>query len=155
MKVSLRDWSIYLAIFAIGFVAVFGAAASVGAQVVDRGNMVLSASTTPDPGPSGGVISYAISIKNDSTVTAKGVSVTVQLPAGSQFVKCASSAKGFLCDSASPTAVTAILPKISAHATGKFTVTANAPTVSSKTVLPLFVHAHVDRAVGGEEPRDD
>ena len=146
--------SVHLAILAAALWSALGMTLPVGAQVVDRGNIVLSASQTPDPAPSGGLISYAIAVKNDSTVTAKGVAVTMLLPAGSEFSKCTTSAKGTPCDNPSPELVTTTLTKIAGHATAKITLVARAPEVGEKTTLPLVVHAHVDRAVGGEEPRD-
>jgi len=143
-----------LAFLAVALCAGLSMALPAGAQEVDRGNIVLTSIQTPDPGPSGGLISYAITVKNDSTVTAKGVAVTMQLPAGSEFSRCTTSAKGTPCENPSPGLVTTTLTKIGAHATGKLTLVALAPEVDEKTTLQLVVHAHVDRAVGGEEPRD-
>lgn len=122
----------------------------------DRGNLIVSGSASPNPGAAGGQVTYAVSIKNDSTVTATGVLVTIQMPQDSpapEFVKCSVSggAKGQTCTE-SGGVVTTTYPTIKAHVTAKVSVTWKMPGVSG--TFTVVATAHATSAIGGEEPRD-
>ena len=129
---------------------------SPAAALVDRGNLIVSGSASPNPGAAGGQVTYAVTIKNDSTVTATGVLVTIQMPQDSpapEFVKCSVSggAKGQVCTE-SGGVVTTTYPTIKAHITAKVSVTWKMPGVSA--TFTAVATAHATSAVGGEEPRD-
>ena len=96
-------------------------------QVPDRGDLIVSGSASPNPGAAGGQVTYAVNVWNNSTVTATGVLVTIQIPQAApapEFVKCSVSggAKGQTCTE-SGGVVTTTYPKIKAHVTAKVSVT--------------------------------
>src|SRR5262245_2336492 len=117
----------------------------------DRGNLVVTspAQTVSSASP----VTYSISVKNDSTVTVTGMSVTMNLPGGVQFVNCTRLPTGQLCQ-ASAGVITTTYPTIAAHATVTFRLLANMPAVSQNTSLGIDVLAHADKAINGEGPRD-
>ena len=130
-------------------------AASAEAQPV-RGDLVITGSASPNPGAGGGLVAYQVNVKNDSTVTATGVLVTVRIPQAAPapvFVKCGltGGAKGQLCTQAAGV-VTTTFPTIKAHTTVKVSMTLQMPGVSGS--FPVVATAHADDAIGGEEPRD-
>src|SRR5262245_19648788 len=59
-----------------------------GAQTVHRGNLVVNVSATPEPAGGGSQVSYTVNVKDDSIHTATGVTVTMDLPDGAQFLRC-------------------------------------------------------------------
>ena len=125
-------------------------------QVPDRGDLIVSGSASPNPGAAGGQVLYAVNVWNNSTVTATGVLVTIQIPQGApapEFVKCTASsgAKGQICTE-SGGVVTTTFPKIKAHVTAKVSLTLKMPGVSGTFIVAATAHA--DSAIGGEEPRD-
>jgi uncharacterized repeat protein (TIGR01451 family) len=129
---------------------------SPAAALVDRGDLVVSGSASPNPGAAGGQVTYAVNVWNNSTVTATGVLVTIAMPQDSpapEFVKCSVSggAKGQVCTE-SGGVVTTTYPIIKAHITAKVSVTWKMPGVSA--TFTVAATADADRAIGGEEPRD-
>ena len=121
-----------------------------------RGDLIIIGSASPNPVAGGSNTTYAVSVKNDSTVTATGVLVTIRIPQASpapEFVKCAVSggASGQVC-AQSGGVVTTTYPVIKAHATVKVSVTLKMPGVSATFIV--VATAHADSAIGGEEPRD-
>ena len=131
---------------------------AVGQVPPERGDLIVTGSASPNPGAAGGQVLYAVNVWNNSTVTATGVLVTIQIPQDSpapEFVKCSVSlsggARGQACTE-SGGVITTTYPKIKAHLTGKVSVTLKMPGVSG--TFTLVATAHADRAIGGEEPRD-
>ena len=126
------------------------------ALVPDRGDLVVTGSASPNPGAGGGQVTYAVNVWNNSTVTATGVLVTIQMPQESpapEFVKCSVSggAKGQTCTE-SGGVVTTTYPTLKAHVTAKVSVTWKMPGVSA--TFTVAATAHADHAIAGEEPRD-
>src|SRR5215468_4486280 len=104
----------------------FSDARTASAQVVDRGNLVATGSPSADPVGVGGEVIYTVNVKNDSTVTALGVLVTMDLPDGSTLIKCTPSVRGQPCVESGGIATTTF----------------------------AVIKAHADDAIGGQEPRD-
>jgi uncharacterized repeat protein (TIGR01451 family) len=129
------------------------AAAPIHAQTAVRGNLVVTGSPSPNPVSAGGEVTYSVNVKNDSNVTATGVLVTIQLPAGPSLVKCTPSVKKQPCTLASGVLSTTF-PKILAHKVVKISVILEIPDAPSAASANLVVKAHADAAIGGEEPRD-
>ncbi|PWU25567.1 MAG: hypothetical protein C5B48_00650 [Candidatus Rokuibacteriota bacterium] len=109
---------------------------------IDRGALVVTISDTPDPAPMLGQVTYAVSIKNDSTVRATNTVVTIDLPSGAGFVKCATTPKKICTETAGT--VTATFGSVLAHATVKISLVATTPSVSAPTPILLTVHANAD-----------
>src|SRR5262245_18663988 len=86
-----------------------------------RGNLVVTGTASPSPGASNGTVTYAVSVKNDGTLTARGVTVTVQYPAQTSFVKCTPSVSGQVCTAADGV-VTTTFATVKAHAIAKVSV---------------------------------
>jgi uncharacterized repeat protein (TIGR01451 family) len=141
-----------ISVLAVGLSMVSPAAA----LPLDRGNLIVGGTASPNPGAGGGQVTYGVTIKNDSTVTATGVVITILIPQDSpapEFVKCAVSggAKGQTCTESGGT-VTTTYPTIKAHVTAKVSVTVKMPGVSA--TFTVLASAHATSAIGGEEPRD-
>ncbi len=132
---------------------IFATTLSAWAQIPDRGNLVVTGSASPNPAAAGGQVTYTVNVKDDSTRTALGVLVTMQIPAGLGFVKCTPSVKNQPC-TLSNNALTTTFATIKAHSTVKVTVLLNVPSVITGPSYSMGVTAHADSAVGGEEPRD-
>ena len=121
-----------------------------------RGDLIVTGSASPHPGAGGSPVSLAVNIKNNSTVTATGVLVTIRIPQASpapEFVKCSVSGgvSGQPCTH-SGGVVTTMYPTIKAHVAVKVSVTVKMPGVS--TTFVIVATAHADGAINGEEPRD-
>ena len=121
-----------------------------------RGDLIVTGSASPHPGAGGSPVSLAVNIKNNSTVTATGVLVTIRIPQASpapEFVKCSVSGgvSGQPCTH-SGGVVTTTYPTIKAHVAVKVSVTVKMPGVS--TTFVIVATAHADGAINGEEPRD-
>jgi uncharacterized repeat protein (TIGR01451 family) len=140
---------------AAGFVLMLALACGTATAQVDRGDLVLTGGRTPEPAGGGGQVTYTINVKNDSTVTATGVAVTMGLPNGAQLVSCTTgNPPGQPCQEAPVGIVTATFATIKAHKAAKVTLKVTMPAVSQETIVSLMVLAHADSAIGGEEPRD-
>ncbi len=132
------------------------AAAPARAQSMDRGDLIVSGSATPNPAAGGGPVTYAVNVANESTVTATGVVVTIRLPQGNPrpvFVKCSTGVKGQPCTESDGT-VTTTYKVVRAHTTVKVSLTLDLPLVPVATTFTIAVTAHATNAIGGEEPRD-
>jgi uncharacterized repeat protein (TIGR01451 family) len=126
-------------------------------QLVDRGDLIVTGSASPNPGAAGGQVAYLVNIKNNSTVTATGVLVTIQIPQdfpAPEFVKCAvsSGGPGQLC-AQSGGVVTTTFPIMKAHLK-KYKVSVTVKMPGGSSTYTVVATAHADRAIGGEEPRD-
>src|SRR5207249_11586289 len=150
---QLRRMRIVAVALIVASVLTAWAALPAAAQVV-RGNLVVTGSASPNPAAAGGQVVFAVNVKNDGTFSATGVLVTIQLPDGPTFVKCATSVKGQLCSTPDAAGVlTTTFATIKAHATVKVSVTVKTPAKTSASYV-LAAKAHADHAIGGEEPRD-
>lgn len=118
-----------------------------------RGNLVVTGTASPSPGASNGTVTYAVSVKNDGSLGARGVTVTVQYPSQTAFVKCTPSVSGQVCTAADGV-VTTTFATVKAHAVVKVSVALKMPAVTELTTIGVTAHAHADSAIGGEEPRD-
>jgi uncharacterized repeat protein (TIGR01451 family) len=112
-----------------------------------RGGLIVDITDTPDPAPTLGQVTYAITVKNDASAAASNVSVTVTLPAGGQFVKCATTPKK-PCAPSSDT-ITVLFGTVNAHATVKISLVLAMPSVTVTSTVPLGVKANGDGVTDG------
>src|SRR5262245_31126544 len=104
----------------LGALLLGGWAVPASAQI-DRGDLVVTGSVSPNPVASGGQATYAFNIKDDSVFSATGVLVTIQLPNGPTLVKCSTSVSRQVCNVDGNT-ITTTFALIRAHATVKVSV---------------------------------
>jgi uncharacterized repeat protein (TIGR01451 family) len=116
-----------------------------------RGDLIVTGSAAPEPAGTGSQVTYTVNIKNDSTVTATGVLVTMDLPDGAQFLRCTPT--GLLCNQ-SAGIVTTTFATLGAHTTVRVNLVVQMPAVSQEVTLSLGVLAHADAGINGGEPRD-
>lgn len=131
-----------------------------GAQTPPRGDLVLSGSPASDTTGSGGQVTYSVNIKNDGSISARGVDAAVTLPANATFVRCSTSVAGQLCAHSAGVVTTTFHPvgfpaTFGAHSTETFNVVIKNPVVSQKTVITVHAEATATEGVGGMEPRAD
>jgi len=138
---------------ALGALLSMGGWAAPASAQIDRGNLVVTGSVSPNPVASGGQATYAFSIKDDSVFSATGVIVTITLPDGPTFVKCSTSVSRQVCNVAGNT-ITTTFALIRAHATAKVSIVMRMQTSSSTSDLSATATAHATDAIGGMEPRD-
>ncbi len=131
----------------------FGTTLTTSAEVPPRGDLVVSGSASPNPAAAGIPVTYTVNIKNDSTVTALGVLVTMLLPAGPAFVKCTPSIKNQVCSQANGV-LTTTFATVKAHSIVKVSIVLNTPSVITSSSYSLVVTAHADDSINGNEPRD-
>ena len=114
-----------------------GGATLAGAELPTK--LIVTVSDSPDPAPSGGQVTYSIAVKNDGTVRASNVVVTVPIPAGTQFVKCTNTA--LTPCTATNGVVTTALGKVKAHLEVRVSLTLLMPSVTSPTSVTVTADA--------------
>jgi uncharacterized repeat protein (TIGR01451 family) len=102
--------------------------------------LVVTVSDSPDPAPSQGQVTYAVNVKNNGTTRGYNVKVTMPLPSGTQFVKCAVSTKK-ACTLASGV-ISTTLGTMLAHQEIKVSVVLNMPAVTAKSVITVSAKAN-------------
>jgi uncharacterized repeat protein (TIGR01451 family) len=107
-----------------------------------RGALVVTVSDTPDPAPTLGQVTYAINVLNDGTTGASNVVVKALLPAGVQFVKCATTPSKTCALSSGTVSVT--FSTIAAHATVKMSLVLAMPWVTVASTINLTASANGD-----------
>ena len=154
---TFRGTLVALASLAVGL-ALVGSTGVPAAAQEPRPNLVVTVSGDPKTtAASLGTVIYTILVKNDGTIRALNVVVTIPMPAGTTFSKCTMTS-GLVAGSAStactpgPAAgtVTIVYPKIKAHLEPRITLTLTMPSVSSPTILPVDVDANGDDVNDGK-----
>ena len=113
----------------------------------DEAVLLLSVVGTPNPAASGGQVQYAVVVKNDSIFKARGVVITIPIPANTPFVSCTTS-NATLCTVVNGVA-TASVGNIRAHLEVRVTLRLTMPVVASATQVV------VEGSVDSRDARDD
>jgi hypothetical protein len=102
--------------------------------------LIVEITATPDSPASGGRALFEISVKNDGSVRADNVAVTISVPESAAYVGCKTSART-TCDE-SGGVVTTNLGSIRAHRVTKVSLTLKMPAVDRVTELTLTADAN-------------
>jgi uncharacterized repeat protein (TIGR01451 family) len=89
-------------------------------------NLILSGTATPNPVLAGSDVTYALSVSNQGSIDAHGVTLTDQLPPGVTVVS-ASASQGFVIYKPGRPTVTATLGTLPAGGTAQVTIVATSP----------------------------
>jgi len=142
-----RRGLIHLGCLALAVVLALAAPWPAGA-VPARSVLVVTIGDSPDPAPGLGQVIYSINVKNDGRFRAFNVRVTMPVPQGTQFIKCAVTPKR-VC-TLSGGVVSTTIGTMAAHLQIKVSVTLAMPAVSTTSVITVSADANGDSVTDGK-----